>query len=495
MRLNSRHQNILALPLRRISVRCRFSDTLVDPAVKRQELLEAPGCIYLDFNATTPISPEVAEAMLPFLTQHFGNASSSHAYGKLTRRAIDASRTNVAKLIEATPDEIIFTSCGTESNNTVLYSCAMAARAKSRDAPPHIVTSCIEHPAVLACVTHLAQQGLVTYTAVPVDSEGLVNPADVEAAITPETALVSIMHSNNEVGSLQPIKEIAQIARSRGVLMHTDAAQSMGRVPVSVADLGVDFLTVVGHKFGSPKGVAALYVREGAPLVPLLKGGSQERGRRGGTENILHIVGLGRAAELVVQRGEGVGRHMALMRDRLQAGLEQAWPQGVLRVNGPADSSKRLPNTLNVSIKGVAAPTLIRYLGDRLAISSGAACNAETGPTISAVIREMKVPAEYAYGTLRLSTGYATSAADVDTAVELVVEAAAKQGVKPLSTPLAALPLTNGDTNMRSNGHSNGNGHGNGNGNGNGKVYINGNGHSNGYRSGNGNGNGNSKAH
>lgn len=260
------------------------------------------GCIYLDYNATTPIYPEVASAMQPYTFELFGNPSSTHVYGQQTRAAVDKARQQVSTLINCQPNELYFTSCGTESDNWALFGTIMAKK-DAVQGVPHVVTSQIEHPAITACLQNLASLGLCTYTAVPVSNEGMVSPDDVVAALTPQTVLVSIMHSNNEIGTLQPIRQIVQRVKESAphVLIHTDAAQSMGKVLVNVAELGVDMCTLVGHKFGAPKGVAALYIRRGVHLVNLLSGGSQEQGKRGGTENVLLLAGMGAAAEIAHQ--------------------------------------------------------------------------------------------------------------------------------------------------------------------------------------------------
>ncbi|MFV1959795.1 MAG: cysteine desulfurase family protein, partial [Planctomycetota bacterium] len=268
--------------------------------------------IYLDHNATTPIDPAVAEAMLPFLHEHFGNPSSGHVFGHRTREAVENAREHVAALLGAAPEEIVFTSGGTESNNTVLKGVARAAGGRRG----HFVTSAVEHPAVLEPCRALEREGF-DVTVVPVDRCGRVDPQQVEDAIRDDTLLVSVMHANNEVGTIQPIREIAERAHARGVLVHTDAAQSVGKIPVGVDDLGVDFLSVAGHKLQAPKGVGALYVRRGREIPPLIHGATHEGGRRAGTENVLEIVGLGRAAQVAAREGERTTAHLRALRDRL----------------------------------------------------------------------------------------------------------------------------------------------------------------------------------
>ena len=302
--------------------------------------------IYLDYNATTPVDPAVAEAMLPFLTTHFGNPSSSHPYGARTRAAVEEARRQVAALLGAKAEEVVFTSGGTEGSNTVILGVARLLRSKGR----HVVTSAIEHPAVLEPCAVLEEEGC-RVTRVPVDADGRVDPRDVAEALTPETVLVSVMHANNEVGTLQDVAEIARLAHERGVLVHTDAAQSVGKVPVDVNVLGVDFLTLAGHKLYAPKGVGALFVRSGAPLPRYLHGASHEAGRRAGTENVLEIVGLGKACDVAKARLSSDPPRFEALRERLHEAL--ARELGEVRRNSPRERS--LPNTLSVSFRGVAA--------------------------------------------------------------------------------------------------------------------------------------------
>ncbi len=369
--------------------------------------------IYLDYNATTPIDPTVAEAMLPFLHQHFGNPSSSHAYGVTARRAIDTARRQVADLLGCRPEEILFTSGGSESNNTVIKGVAASRLDRGR----HIITSAIEHPAVIEPCQALEADGYeVTY--LPVDASGRVDPEHVARAIRPGTILVTVMHANNEVGTIQPIAEIAAVARERGVLVHTDAAQSVGKIPVGVDDLGVDFLSVAGHKLYAPKGVGALYIRSGRTLPKLMHGAGHESNRRAGTENVLEIVGLGKAAALAADRLDETGRHTRALRDRLRARLEDEL--GLVRVNG--DLERGLPNTLSVCFAGVDASTLLAEVGDRVAASAGAACHAE-GVDLSTVLQAMKVPVREAMGTVRFSVGRGTTESEVDAAARVVAAA------------------------------------------------------------------------
>ncbi|NIS81872.1 MAG: selenide, water dikinase SelD [Anaerolineales bacterium] len=369
--------------------------------------------IYLDFNATTPIDHRVAEAMTPYLYEHFGNPSSVHPYGIQTRKAIEKARRQMADLLACSASEIVFTSGGSEANNMAIKGVAAAYRERGS----HIITSAIEHPAVIEPCRYLESQGY-RLTVVPVDAFGMVDPVDVERAITPETILVTIMHANNEVGTIQPIAEIAAIARLHGVIMHSDAAQSVSKIPVQVDELGVDLLTVAGHKIYAPKGVGALYVRSGVRLAKFVHGADHEANRRAGTENVLEIVGLGEAAAVGGQELARNTAHMLAMRDRLWEGLQNAIDApGSTRLNGHPEL--RLPNTLNVSFHGVEANTLLSEIGEQVAASAGAACHAES-VDVSAVLEAMDVPLKYAMGTVRFSVGKMTTSEEVDKAVEIV---------------------------------------------------------------------------
>jgi cysteine desulfurase len=372
------------------------------------------GPIYLDYNATTPVDPAVAEAMLPFLHEHFGNPSSTHPYGVATRSAVERARARVADLIGARPEEIVFTSGGTESNNTVILGAARALRSKGR----HIITSAVEHPAVLEPCRFLEEEGF-RVTLIPVDAAGRVDPEAVADAITSETVLITVMHANNEVGTIQPIAEIAEIASEHDILMHTDAAQSVGKIPVLVDELGVDFLSIAGHKLYGPKGVGALYLRTGHDLPRLMHGAAHEGGRRAGTENVLLVVGLGKACELAAERLLQTSAYSEDLRDRLWKGLSAAVPAA--RRNGDPDHC--LPNTLSISFPNVDATTLLAEIDDRVAASAGAACHAE-GVDLSTVLEAMDVPLEYAMGTVRLSVGRSTTAQEIDRAVEVLTGAA-----------------------------------------------------------------------
>lgn len=371
--------------------------------------------VYLDYNATTPLTPEVIEAMLPFLEKHFGNPSSSHPYGHITRQAVEVARRHVANLIHANAHEIVFTSGGTESNNLALRGAAKALREDGN----HIITSAIEHPAVIEVCNHLVGQGF-QLTVLPVDKFGRVSPDDLHAAIQPETILVSIMHANNEVGTIQPIRQLAAIAHQHGALFHTDAAQSVGKMPVDVDELGVDLLSIAGHKLYAPKGVGALYIRQGVNLEKVIFGAGQEGGRRPGTENVLEIIGLGKAAQQARSDLALNISHFTKMRDRLHQGLQQALPEGSIRLNGhPQD---RLPNTLNLSFKNIKANILLEQIQDQVAASAGAACHADQ-VSVSAVLQAMGVPLEWAKGTVRFSVGRMTTGKEIDRAVKIIAAA------------------------------------------------------------------------
>ncbi len=372
--------------------------------------------IYLDYNATTPVDPRVAEAMLPYLTEHFGNPSSSHAYGRETRGAVDRARRQVAGLLGASAAEILFTSGGSESNNLAIKGVAEAREGEGR----HILTSAVEHPAVTEVCGNLESRGWrVDY--LPVDSTGWLDPATVEKALTSETVLVTVMHANNEVGTVEPIADIAKLARARGALLHCDAAQSIGKIPVRVDGLGVDLLSVAGHKLYAPKGVGALYIRDGVKLNRQTHGADHERNLRAGTENVLEIAGLGEACEIAAEGIDDTPTKLAKLRDRLEDGLRGRIPE--LVVNGRLDG--RLPNTASVSFPGIEASTLLAGL-EGVAASAGAACHAD-GVSVSAVLAAMKVPLDVAKGTLRLSVGRFSTDDEIDRAVELICEAVNSQ--------------------------------------------------------------------
>ncbi len=370
--------------------------------------------IYLDYNATTPLAPEVIAAMRPFLEEHFGNPSSAHRYGTATRVAVEKARAQVAARLNARPNEIIFTSGGTESNNYAIRGVALARASQGR----HIITSRIEHPAVTEVCRQLEAEGFEV-TWVPVDGDGLISLAEIERAIRPDTILITLMHANNEVGTIQPIREAADIARGRGVILHTDAAQSVGKIPTDVNELGVDLLTVAGHKVYGPKGVGALYVREGVLLHPLMRGAGQERGRRPGTENVLEIVGLGEACGVAERHLTENTAHMRACRDELERGICQSIPD--VRVNGHRD--QRLPNTSSISLRGLNADELLGAIEPFVAASAGAACHSGQ-VRVSHVLEAMAVPEEWARGTIRLSTGRNTTTEEVRAATAAIAKAA-----------------------------------------------------------------------
>ncbi len=364
--------------------------------------------IYLDYNATTPVAPEVAAAMAPYLGPEYGNPASDYPLGWNARLAVDQGRAQVARLIGARPEEIVFTGCATEANNLVLKGVAWHFKGGQ------IITTAVEHPAVLAPCRFLAAMGFEV-TILPVDGSGRVDPEAVRQALTPHTILISVMHANNETGALQPVAEIAAIAREAGVWCHTDAAQSLGKVPVNVDELGVDFLTLAGHKFYAPKGIGALYIRQGRELAPLLHGGGQEGGRRSGTENVPHIAGLGEAARLAQERLPEDGPRFQALRDELHRRLAAGFPG--LRLNGPP--KERLPNTLNVSFPGLSGRRILSGIAG-LSASVGAACHGEV-ESPSPVLTAMGVPPEAALGAVRLSVGRYTTEAEVAEAAELLL--------------------------------------------------------------------------
>ena len=369
--------------------------------------------VYLDYNATTPVAAEVAQVVRICLEEAFGNPSSSHERGRQAALQVAAARESVAALIGARPVEIVFTGCATEANNLAVLGVARALRATRR----HLVISAIEHPAVTEPARHLQREGW-DLTILPVDGEGRVGPEAVASVLRPDTALVSIMHANNEIGTLQSIEDIATLTRARGVLLHTDAAQSAGKVALDVDALGVDLLTLAGHKFYAPKGVGALYVRSGTPIGSILFGGGQEHGMRPGTENVPAIAGLGAAARLARQRAPDAGARLRRTRDSLHARLQDAVPG--LALNGHA--GERLPNTLHVSFPGVSGRDLLQLARDEVEASVGSACHSE-GDAVSGVLAALGLDAARAMGAVRLSTGWMTTLAEVERAAEALIAA------------------------------------------------------------------------
>jgi cysteine desulfurase len=370
-----------------------------------------PEPVYLDHNATTPLLPEALDAMLPYLRGRFGNPSSQHAYGQAARGAVEHARKQVAGLIGASPEEIVFTSGGTEANNL-----AVRGLAEAHPSRRHIVTSGVEHPAIGAVCTWIEGHGH-RVTRVPVQPTGRVSEGEVIAAIGDDTLLVTIMHAHNETGVLQPVAEIGRAAREKGAVVHTDAAQSAGKVRVNVDELGVDLLTIVAHKLYGPKGVGALYVRKGTVLSPFALGAGHERGLRPGTENVASIVGFGAACAAALRDAEWVEELLGMMRARLWERLRAKVPG--IALNG--DPERRLSNTLNVRFPGVSGPALLGATPE-VAASTGAACH-DGADVASAAILAMGVPREEAIGSVRLSLGRHNTDAEIDRAADALAAA------------------------------------------------------------------------
>jgi cysteine desulfurase len=372
------------------------------------------GPVYLDYNATTPVDPRVAEAMRPYLIEFFGNPSSGHRYANRPRRALAEGRAQVAGLLGAAPDEIVFTSSGSEANLLALRGAVLAAGRRN----PHVITQATEHPAVLETVRMLERLHGARATVLPVDADGLVAPDTLAAALTPDTVLVSIMAANNETGALQPIRELAALTHAHGALFHCDAAQATGKIPVDVRELGVDLLTVVGHKMYAPKGIGALYFRDGIDLEPVVYGGGQERGLRAGTENVALAVGLGTAARLAADDlASGSPERVTELRDTLHRRLTDALP-GRVHLNGPV--SARLPNTLNISIDDTLGHAVLGRAPD-VAASTGSACHSGIH-TPSPVLSAMGQPANRALAAIRLSLGRWTTPDDIETAATALIK-------------------------------------------------------------------------
>lgn len=371
--------------------------------------------IYLDHNATTPIDPEVTRAMLPHLEGKYANPSSAYLLGQEARASVEEAREAVAALIGAKGREVIFTSGGSESNNMVLKGLVDWARPRNF----HLVTSAVEHPAILQPALFLMELG-VEVSFVPVDGRGRVDPEAVRQAIEPRTRLISVMLANNETGTLQPIQELASVAREHDVLLHTDAAQAVGKIPVDVDALGVDFLTIAGHKLYAPKGVGALFIREGCSLAPLIHGASQEKGLRAGTENTLLVAGLGAACRVAARRLAQDSMHTAALRDRLQERLF-AGIQGLVLNGHP---SERLPNTLNISVPGLEGARILEGLPGIMA-STGAACH-DRSIRLSHVLAAMGVVPEIGMGALRFSVGRHNEPAEIERAADLIVNRVAE---------------------------------------------------------------------
>jgi cysteine desulfurase len=370
--------------------------------------------IYMDHSATTPVAPEVLEAMLPYFSEKFGNASSLHGYGLEAKEALEDSREKVARLLGANPEEIIFTSGGTESDNLALKGIARRSKEKGR----HIITSSVEHPAILETCRNLQKEGFeVTY--LPVTSEGLVDLAVLESAIRPDTILISVMHANNEIGTIQPLEEIGRIAAEKDIFLHTDAVQSVGKITVDVNALGVDLLSLSAHKLYGPKGVGALYVRKGTRLESIVQGGGHERGLRSGTENIAGIVGLARAAELTAESMATEGQRLTELRDRLAAvvleKVKDAWINGTMK--------GRLPGSLNFGFKYVEGESLLLFLDSKgIAVSTGSACSSHKLEP-SHVLLSLGLKPEECHGSLRITMGRSNTKEEVDYVAQRIAEA------------------------------------------------------------------------
>jgi len=386
---------------------------MTDIRKERDDNMQEDRIIYFDHAATTYVKPEVLEAMMPYFTLNYGNPSSIYLIGRFNRKAVEDARSSVAKSIGAAePSEIYFTGSGTEADNWAIKGAAYALRRKGK----HIITSSIEHPAVLETCEFLKKEGY-DVTLIPVDSEGLVNPDDVDRAIRPDTVLVSIMTANNEIGTIQPIKEIGQVCRKHGVLFHTDAVQAAGNIPIDVRDWGVDMLSISGHKFYGPKGTGVLYIRKGVKIENFIHGGHQERNRRAGTENVPGIVGLAKALELAVENMDAHSRKLTSLRDRALKGITEKIPY--VRVNGSLE--KRLPGNLNVSFRFVEGESVLLMLDMKgIKASSGSACTSGSLDP-SHVLLAIGLPHEIAHGSLRLSFGEINTEEEVDYLVDSLV--------------------------------------------------------------------------
>lgn len=369
--------------------------------------------VYLDNNATTRVDPLVLEAVLPHFLEDFGNASSIHKYGQEARASIEEARRNVARLIGAEPKEVVFTSGGTESDNTAIQGVCGFHRSRGN----HIITTTIEHPAILRSCEQLESEGFrVTY--VPVDCYGLVQMGQLREAVDSQTILISVMHANNEIGTIQPVEEISTIAREKGIIFHTDAVQSVGKIPLEVDRLGIDLLSLSGHKLHAPKGVGALYVRQGVSMDALLHGGSHERNRRGGTENVPGVVGLGKSCELAQVSLDDFDLRVRKLRDKLEAGIIEAVPDTI--VNGSI--SCRMPHVSNISFQGIEGEALLISLDlQGLAVSTGAAC-ASGSLEPSHVLKAMKISSSRVDSAIRFSLSRMTSDEDIEYALKVVPE-------------------------------------------------------------------------
>ena len=380
--------------------------------------------VYLDNAATTALSPRVLEAMLPYFTQHYGNPSSVHAFGREAKQGLDRARDQVAKALHCDPSEVIFTGCGTESDNTVLLGVAQRYGDKGK----HIITTNVEHHAILHTCEYLEKQGYsVTY--LPVDQDGLVTAEQVAAAIRPDTILVSIMFANNEVGTIMPIQEIGAVCKEKGVLFHTDAVQAVGHIPVDVQAMHIDMLSLSAHKFHGPKGVGALYCRKGIRLPSYIMGGAQERGRRAGTENVAGIVGLGAAIQLATEQLEENRAKMTALRDRLMTGIQARISE--VKLNG--HPTNRLPNNVNFSFKYIEGESILLMLDmSGIAASSGSACTSGSLDP-SHVLLALGLPHEIAHGSVRLTLGDETTEEDIDYTIDVLEKTVARlRAMSPL---------------------------------------------------------------
>jgi cysteine desulfurase len=385
--------------------------------------------IYLDYNATSPPAPEVVEAVARALREDFGNPSSVHAFGQRAKATLDEGRAAVASLIGADPGEVVFTSGGTEADNLAIRGAAEALEPAGRK---HLITSGLEHEAVLMTVKALARRGW-RVTVLNTDASGILEADALADALDDETSLVSVMHANNEIGTIQPIAALATLAHARGAVFHTDAVQSVGKIPVSVRDLGVDLLSLSAHKFSGPKGAGALWIRRGVRLMPYVTGGRQERNRRAGTENVPAIAGMGAAARLAQTTLDARAAAISALRDRLEAGILAAVPGTV--VNG--DRQRRVPNTTNIGFEGIEAESLLIALDlEGVAVSTGSACSSGSLEP-SHVLRAMGLPHARARNSLRFSLGASTTEADVDFVVSVLPRLAAK--LRRLGRTAAAL--------------------------------------------------------
>lgn len=380
--------------------------------------------VYLDNAATTALSPRVLEAMLPYFTQYYGNPSSVHAFGREAKQGLDKARDQVAKALHCEPSEVIFTGCGTESDNTVLLGVAQRYGDKGK----HIITTNVEHHAILHTCEYLEKQGYsVTY--LPVDQDGLVTAEQVAAAIRPDTILVSIMFANNEVGTIMPIQEIGAVCKEKGVLFHTDAVQAVGHIPVDVQTMHIDMLSLSAHKFHGPKGVGALYCRKGIRLPSYIMGGAQERGRRAGTENVAGIVGLGAAIQLATEQLEENRAKMTALRDRLMTGIQARISE--VKLNG--HPTNRLPNNVNFSFKYIEGESILLMLDmNGIAASSGSACTSGSLDP-SHVLLALGLPHEIAHGSVRLTLGDETTEEDIDYTIDVLEKTVARlRAMSPL---------------------------------------------------------------